>query len=317
MRKPVLVSVALATLVTPTAVQASWLSKITGVHVNLNGGPVVSVSQPDITAIPDMLRNLPKDASQFILSPQGTVLAAAIRHARGQVRPNAQPMPPAVKQALGPYFPSVILDKTRWAMRNDGRFALDQPVLGMFHQSALTLDDTIVFNSDIDPTSMDYGTLELWAHELTHVLQYQNMGVESFAFVYSYDFWEVEQQARDNASKIKTQLAQGTPYTGQYYRVASTIGSNQVPAEQLQRGATAIIPAQECVTWQTNQPGAVLKNVCNVPIYVTGWTQINPWNGVPYHSQCVTTCGLMPGAVNQFWSTNPGLWTDISFRYAM
>jgi hypothetical protein len=58
--------------------QASWLSKITGVHINPSKGEF-KVERPDISAIPEMLQNLPKDAAQFFLNPAGAALAEAIR----------------------------------------------------------------------------------------------------------------------------------------------------------------------------------------------------------------------------------------------
>lgn len=317
MRKLTL-SVALVALVSAEMAHASWLSEITGVHINLNGGPVVRIEAPKPQAIPDMLRNLPKDAAQFLLSPQGTALAAAIRHARGQIRPSASAIPPQVKQALLPYFPSNILDKARWAKRNNARWALDSAVMRMADPSGITLDDVIVFNDNIDPTSTDISTLELWVHELTHVLQYENMGVESFAFVYGYNPNQLEGQARDNASQVRIQLAQnptGTDYYQTSYPSENEIGNYQLSADQFRQSAMTIVPPADCVRWQTNQPGAVVQNICVIPIGITGWQQVNPWTGMPFNIPCVANCFVDPGMQKQFVSPQPGMWVDIGFAY--
>ena len=70
-----------AVLLLSSRADASWLSKITGIHVDLNRGRV-SIDKPDVGAIPQMLRNLPKDVGQAMLNPAGTALAAAIRSSR-------------------------------------------------------------------------------------------------------------------------------------------------------------------------------------------------------------------------------------------
>jgi hypothetical protein len=311
-------AIILATL--PTAAQASWLSRITGVHINANGrGPVIRIEPPQPQAIPEMLRNLPQDAAQFLLSPHGTALAAAIRHARGQARSSAAAMPPQVRQALAPFFPPGILDKVRWKTRNDLGFTLDNLVLSLSDASAITLDDVIVFDHGFNPNATDLNALELWAHEVTHVVQYQNMGVESFAFVYSYNPRSLEGQAESNASQVRQRIAQNTPANGYYavdaYASSAQIGSQQIGQQQLQQGATQIVPPANCVRWQTNQVGALVQNICIVPIGILGWTQINPWNGAPFGMPCMMNCGIAPGEVKQFTSPQPGLWVNIGFRF--
>ena len=46
--------------------------------------------------------------------------------------------------------------------------------------------------------------LVLWAHELTHVMQYQRWGTDGFAARYVRDMNAVEKEARDNAARFKT-----------------------------------------------------------------------------------------------------------------
>ena len=44
--------------------------------------------------------------------------------------------------------------------------------------------------------------VELWAHELTHVNQYEELGIEAFALGYVRDFSNIESEASRNASRI-------------------------------------------------------------------------------------------------------------------
>jgi hypothetical protein len=47
----------------------------------------------------------------------------------------------------------------------------------------------------------------LWAHELTHVLQYQHFGVPAFATRYLERGWELEAEAMEKADAIGRQLS--------------------------------------------------------------------------------------------------------------
>jgi hypothetical protein len=158
--------------------QASWLSKITGVHINPSKGEFrVEAPQPD--AIPEMLQNLPKDAAQFVLNPAGVALSEAIRWSRNQNIGGAQPIPPAIRVQLSQFSPPQILDSARYRVKSHG-ISLAVAINKVQSGTAVTLDDLIVF-----PDDGAVGDVELWAHELTRVVQYRNMGVESFANVYS------------------------------------------------------------------------------------------------------------------------------------
>lgn len=189
----------LITLISITAcgiANASWLSEITGVHIDVNRG-AMEISPPNPAAIGPMLQNLPKDVSQTLLNPVAPLLAEAIRFSRAEaLRRGAQPMPPQARQALAPYFPQQILDEVRWTAA--GGISIDSALANWFNQEgAITYDDVIVF-ADANMTS----NMGLWAHELTHVIQYQQMGIDTFAFQYSYDWNGLESQARENSSRV-------------------------------------------------------------------------------------------------------------------
>jgi hypothetical protein len=75
-------------------------------------------------------------------------------------------------------------------------------LLGNGAVAAVTLGDVILFRDAYlaeDPV--------LWAHELTHVEQYQRLGVETFTAQYLQQAWVLEQEAITKANVIKGHLA--------------------------------------------------------------------------------------------------------------
>ena len=165
--------------------QASWLSKITGIDINIPAG-TISFSTPQPQAIPDMLENLPKDVLE-LLNPYGLKLAFLIREAQAQARNGAQPIPPNIRSLLSSFFPAYILDKVRWTVYDANRITLDSLILGSncsdlnlpfnidCKMGAITLDDVVVFRGAAG--AQNYVS---WAHELVHVSQYDSMGIDGF-----------------------------------------------------------------------------------------------------------------------------------------
>ena len=66
--------------------------------------------------------------------------------------------------------------------------------------TAITLGDVILFKSE----RLAETDLKVWAHELTHVMQYERWGVDGFADRYVRDSAAVEQEAIDNANRFMT-----------------------------------------------------------------------------------------------------------------
>lgn len=74
--------------------------------------------------------------------------------------------------------------------------------MGSSPKSVMTLGDVILFRDAqgvADPL--------LWAHELTHVLQYQQLGIPAFATRYLEQGWELEAEAMTKADAISRQLS--------------------------------------------------------------------------------------------------------------
>jgi len=231
--------------------QASWLSKITGIDINIPAG-TISFSTPQPGAIPDMLKNLPTDLLEA-LNPYGQKLAFLIREAQAQALNGAQPIPPYIRGKLLNFFPAYILDKARWNVYDAGRVTLDSLILGSdcsdLHlpfnidckMGAITLDHTIVFRG-ADKAQFDYVA---WAHELVHVSQYDSLGVEGFAFIYaSPGAYSLEKQAYDWQDTVAR-----TPPVQAYYTVA--------PGQPMQFAAQAFYQAAARLASSRNAPAAL------------------------------------------------------------
>lgn len=132
----------------------------------------------------------------------GAALAQTIRASRDRARgANTLPVPTEIERALGPHFPSIAFDQIRWAPA-DGQLNLGTVLTRWYmREGAVVLDDVIVFSSAA--TARDR---RLWAHELTHVLQYRELGVDGFARAYVIGHAEIERQAEDNAQRIMAPL---------------------------------------------------------------------------------------------------------------
>jgi len=59
------------------------------------------------------------------------------------------------------------------------------------------MDDVVVFSREQGSRSV-----LLWAHELTHVVQYRELGVRDFARLYTSNWRLLEDRARSNAGQV-------------------------------------------------------------------------------------------------------------------
>lgn len=290
MRNYITTGLLLLVIAMPRGAQASWVSVITGVDVDLSRG-TVSVKPPNLAAIPKMIQNLPKDVGQALLNPTAPALATAIRSSRGQaLNRGVQSMPDQIRQQLAPYFPPQILNNARWTTA-DG-ISIDGALKNWFNQEgAITYDEIIVFAN----TGLT-NNVELWAHELTHVLQYSQMGIETFAFQYTIDWNGLESQARSNASRIIASIkatnqgqAKSWGYQGQPVAAA-----HQLTWNAMNKAAKLGIPPQQCI-W-INNPTNTTGNNCPVPIMVSGVVLQRLVDGYTFTYPCnEPTCLFSPG----------------------
>jgi Domain of unknown function (DUF4157) len=182
--------------------RASGLSRIRAMHLDSTEG-TLEIEPPDLAVIPEVIQNLPEDVREALLNATAPLLATAIRESRQQaIDRGVSPIPPQIRSTLQPYFPTAILDKARWTTA--AGISLDGALTNWFNlEGAITLGEVIAFSDGMQAQQ----DVEVWAHELTHVIQYEQLGIEAFAFEYSSDFTDLEDQARDNASRTMASIA--------------------------------------------------------------------------------------------------------------
>jgi hypothetical protein len=140
----------------------------------------------------------PPGVPPSLLEHAGRLLAALIHAARENAIANGVgPIPPPIHRALLGYFPEALLRKVRYASGNADRISVPGLALSYGHIDAVTLADVILFRDDRAART----DAKLWAHELTHVMQYERLGIEGFATRYLKDFDVLEKEARDNADR--------------------------------------------------------------------------------------------------------------------
>ncbi len=131
-------------------------------------------------------------------------LAQSIAYSRrSALAADARPIPPAIREALKGHFPDDVLDDVRWTLagqRVDLGSALARWAI---NEGAVTMDDVVVFSREKGARS-----IALWAHELTHVVQYRELGVRNFARLYTTNWRLLEQRARTNAGEILRSIKQ-------------------------------------------------------------------------------------------------------------
>lgn len=143
----------------------------------------------------------------------GIPLAAAIREAKDRFTAIAQPIPADVKQELLKRgFDAKTLEVARYAIGSLEialpNFVSQYEKYYQHQDMAVTVDNIIVFPKD--PGTKYIENCTWWAHELTHVKQYRELGINGFAYSYSRDILhgksyqdiEMESLAIANATRI-------------------------------------------------------------------------------------------------------------------
>lgn len=126
------------------------------------------------------------------------VLSEAIRASRDQaLAEGTGPIPAAIRAQLSGYVPEVDLETVRWRVGGGSDLSLQHAAIESGTASAITLIDVVVFESEGDALA----NASLWAHELRHVAQYREWGVEEFSRRYLADSAAVEADATGFAAK--------------------------------------------------------------------------------------------------------------------
>jgi hypothetical protein len=138
-----------------------------------------------------------------LLDYAANALAELIDGARRQaIADGVRPVPTRVYRSLLGYFPAALLQKCRFAVGSARALTLPALAFSYGDATAITLGDVVLFrNEPVAETD-----LKVWAHELTHVMQYQRWGIQGFAERYVRDSNAVEQEAIDNANRFAAWL---------------------------------------------------------------------------------------------------------------
>ncbi|MDR3532031.1 MAG: DUF4157 domain-containing protein [Rhodopila sp.] len=152
-------------------------------------------AQPRIA--PDLLDYAARALSRLIVGARQQAIADGVR-----------PIPTTVYRSLLGYFPAALLQKCRFATGSTRALTLPALAFSYGDATAITLGDVVIFKNE----RVAQTDLKVWAHELTHVMQYQRWGMDGFAERYVRDAAAVEQEAIDNSERFAAWLpTRGSP----------------------------------------------------------------------------------------------------------
>jgi hypothetical protein len=127
-------------------------------------------------------------------------LVYALRQARDEATARgSEPIPLHIRAQLEPWYDFAVLDAARYRVGDEQQISAANALLQNPDVNAVTLIDTIIFRHASDGED----NVALWAHELKHVQQYQELGVEEFARRYTRDYNALE----GPAYKIEAEVA--------------------------------------------------------------------------------------------------------------
>lgn len=206
-----------------------------------------------------------KTIEELNAESHGPMLAAWIEASRADVlNAGTNNIPPQMFAALSGYFPPDVLSSVRYRSGWGNELALPALSFNFGDAAAITLNEVVMFRNEIDAQN----NAKLWAHELTHVLQYRSWGVLDFAKRYIKDHRGVEAEADANADRFEQwQFAnRGMPNGGGFPQPGT-------------------IPVASSIVCRMNP-----VNFCLLPMPT----------GVGQGCQCLTPVGVFGGIVSQF-----------------
>lgn len=128
-------------------------------------------------------------AMQRMLAPAVSAWIVSARDAA--IRAGVEAIPPEVRDALRGYVPDEVLDDVRWRI-DDSVISVERGMFAAVDARAITLDRVVLF-----ATAAEAANPKLWAHEIYHVLQYRDWGVDGFVERYLEDHRAVEREAKE------------------------------------------------------------------------------------------------------------------------
>jgi len=130
-------------------------------------------------------------AMRAALIPAVAAMIAASRD--DAIRRGVEPIPASIRREIGDYVPADVLDAVRWCAGCGGELSLQKGTFRLGLAPAITLGHVIVFAER--ETALNDPSL--WIHELRHVMQFEDWGVDGFAARYVEDYAGVEREAAE------------------------------------------------------------------------------------------------------------------------
>lgn len=120
------------------------------------------------------------------------------------LRQGVRPIPQAIRENFAGFIPERVLNAARYRVKGGGDLTLQVNAIRYGEAQAITLDYVIVFKFEDDAL---YNP-SLWAHELTHVDQYQRWGLRDFSIQYLRHYEVVEREAYEAETRYASWVAQ-------------------------------------------------------------------------------------------------------------
>ncbi|MGH8506871.1 MAG: eCIS core domain-containing protein, partial [Stenotrophobium sp.] len=143
-------------------------------------------------------------ANVFVQSATPVLQELILRSRADALRAGVQPLPPEVRRQLAGFIPDRILKLAKYRVASGSDLTLQSGAIQYGDARAITLVDVIVLKNPFDVLNNP----TLWAHELTHVEQYRQWGVQGFARRYLQDYEAVEKVAYASATRYAEWLKQ-------------------------------------------------------------------------------------------------------------
>ncbi|MGH8007522.1 MAG: eCIS core domain-containing protein [Candidatus Binatia bacterium] len=298
---------------------------MTGINIDVAGGKV-EVNLPTPQEIPRRIehavRTFPNAIEGVVrgaLNPAGEVLATAIRHAQGQARHGSQSVPSRIRDVLAGIIPEDLLNEARWNSLDANR--IDLANLTMLHNNdvaAITVGHIIVF----DRREYAETNWKLCAHELYHVLQYRNMGIEAFAHTYILAANDIEKPAYEFADMVAARVAQRQRGQEPNPIQLASVGADAYPENffpTIQQSVIRRAPATACLDIQDNNGLPTVKNVCSMPVWVRSFIEVERFTGQEYPGLCYPqpgiTCEISPGVLLPVYTPRRGCVKEVRFSF--
>jgi hypothetical protein len=143
-------------------------------------------------------RNTAQAAAARTNNTAAAALAQSIVHSkRATLAAGASPIPPDIREALGDHFPDEILDEVRWSVAGKKVHLGSVLARWALTEGAVTMDDVVVFTS-----TRGTHNVRLWAHEITHAVQYRELGIRDFSRLYITNWRLLESRAKLNEDAV-------------------------------------------------------------------------------------------------------------------